>query len=136
DAGERRCEFLRESVAELGIGDRVQVVRGRAEEVGRDPALRGSMDAVVARSVGPPPVTAEGRAPLVRVAGRVVVREPPAAAERPDADRWPSDGVRHVGLVEDESWATPYRFRSFVLAEPCPDTYPRRVGIPAKRPLF
>src|SRR5690606_23429337 len=33
DAGGRRCEFLRESVAELGIGDRVQVVRGRAEEV-------------------------------------------------------------------------------------------------------
>lgn len=136
DAGERRCEFLRESVAELGIGDRVQVVRGRAEEVGRDPALRGSMDVVVARSFGPPPVTAECGAPFLRVGGRLVVSEPPADDEAPDADRWPSDGVRRVGLVEDESWATPYRFRSFVLAEPCPDTYPRRVGIPAKRPLF
>jgi hypothetical protein len=30
----------------------------------------------------------------------------------------------------------PFHYRTFVQAEPCPDRYPRRIGVPAKRPLF
>ena len=59
DAAERRTAFLEQAVAELGIGSRVTVVRGRAEELGRDPELRRRFDVVTARSFGPPAVTAE-----------------------------------------------------------------------------
>ncbi|MFS8480357.1 MAG: RsmG family class I SAM-dependent methyltransferase [Acidimicrobiia bacterium] len=138
DAGERRCDFLREAVAALGLEDRAEVVRARAEEAARDPDLRGSMDVVVARSFGPPPVTAECGAPFLRVGGRLVVSEPPVDRCEGSGgdDRWPPDGLRRVGLVVERAWTSPYHYRSFVLAEPCPEVYPRRVGIPAKRPLF
>ena len=43
----RRVTFLDETVAELALGDRVSVTRGRAEE------LKGSYDVVVARAVAP-----------------------------------------------------------------------------------
>ena len=43
----RRFPFLQQAVDELGLGDRVTVVRGRAEEA------RGAFDVVVARAVAP-----------------------------------------------------------------------------------
>ena len=39
-------------------------------------------------------------------------------------------------LAEAGEWSDPYRYQGFVQERPCPDRYPRRVGIPAKRPLF
>ncbi|HET9772856.1 MAG TPA: RsmG family class I SAM-dependent methyltransferase, partial [Acidimicrobiia bacterium] len=58
EARQRACRFLREAVAELGLGG-VDVVESRAEEAARRPGLRETFDAVVARSFGPPAVTAE-----------------------------------------------------------------------------
>lgn len=140
DASARRCAFLTEAVDELGCGDRVTVVRARAEAAGRDTGLRGRFDAVVARGFGPPPVTAECAAPFLVAGGRLVVSEPPAVAARDGADaapdRWPAAGVARVGLVAEREWTSPYHYRSFVLETPCPDAYPRRDGVPAKRPLF
>ena len=74
--------------------DRVTVVAGRAEELGRSPQWRGRMAAVVARSFGSPSVTAECAAPLLAVGGQLVVSEPP----EPAAGRWPAAGLALVGL--------------------------------------
>jgi 16S rRNA (guanine527-N7)-methyltransferase len=52
------------------------------------------------------------------------------------ASRWPVAGLAELGLRPDRAWSEPYHYRSLVLERPCPDRYPRRVGIPAKRPLF
>lgn len=131
DSAERRTAFLAEAVAELGWSDRVEVVRLRAEEAGRRPELRAGCDLVVARGFGPPPVTAECAAPLLRVGGRLVVSEPPDAEER-----WPEDGLALVGLAPAERWHEPFHYRSFLLTSLCPEAYPRRVGVPGKRPLF
>ncbi len=51
-------------------------------------------------------------------------------------DRWPSEGVAMLGLTPGRVWTDPYAYRSFRQSTPCPDRYPRRVGVPAKRPLF
>ena len=139
DAGERRCAYLEAAVERLGLDGRVTVVRARAEEAGRDPALRGAFDLVVARSFGPPAVTAECGAPFLRVGGHLVVSEPPADSDRgavPASARWPDDGLRVLGLALDVSWREPYGYQSLVQRERCPDRYPRRTGMPAKRPLF
>ena len=133
DANKRRCTFLSKAVDELGLTDRVSVVFSRAEDAGRMPDLRGAFDLVAARSFGPPAVTAECAAPFLRPAGHLVVSEPPDSD-----DRWPADGMLILGLHPADSWTTPLpaHFRSFVQAVPCPERYPRRVGIPSKRPLF
>ena len=95
EAGARRSDFLRQAVTALRLEDRVEVVQGRAEEMGRDPQRRHVADLVVARSFGPPAVTAECAAPLVAVGGMVVVSEPPVVVRRPLAERRP--GARRAG---------------------------------------
>lgn len=130
EAGHRRVRFLDEAVAALGLQDRVTVVEGRAEALGRG-SMRGSLDAVVARSFGPPAATAECAAPLLRVGGRLVVSEPPSGAAR-----WPDVGVAMVGLRPIAVVTGPPRLQVLEQVVACPEGYPRRDGVPAKRPLF
>lgn len=136
DASERRCAFLSEAVASLGCGDRVSVVRSRAERAARRADLRGRFDAVVARGFGPPAVTAECGAPFLAVGGHLVVSEPPGSGSTVDDARWPPAGLALLGLRPAQAWDRPYHYRSFVLDRDCPPAYPRRDGVPAKRPLF
>ena len=96
DAQEKRTAFLREAIAVLGIEDRVEVLTARAEEVGRAPAHRGTYDLVVSRSFGPPAVTIECAAPLLRAGGAFVVSEPPATSIE---ERWPSTGLGIVSVA-------------------------------------
>jgi 16S rRNA (guanine527-N7)-methyltransferase len=134
DASERRCAFLEDVVASLSLTDRVSVVRARAEEAGRNAAFRGMFELVVARSFASPPVTAECAAPLLRVGGHLVVSEPPSSIR--DASRWPADPLAELGLEPSTRWTTPYAYQSLTQSSRCPTRYPRRVGVPAKRPLF
>ncbi|MGH9245838.1 MAG: 16S rRNA (guanine(527)-N(7))-methyltransferase RsmG [Acidimicrobiales bacterium] len=133
DANERRTAFLVTAVADLGLADRVGVRRARAEVAGRDPDGRGAFDVVVARGFGPPPVTAECGSPFLRVGGRLVVSEPPTE----DPTRWDPAGLAELGLRigprADEPQA---RVQVLEQGSPCPVRFPRRTGIPAKRPLW
>ncbi len=129
----RRAAFLREAVAVLDLHSRVAVVEGRAEDVGRWPAWRGRCDLVVARGFGPPAVVAECAAPLLVPGGRAVVSDPPGGYPA----RWPAEGLALLGMVPDApvvagGWA----YQVLRQEQPCPERYPRRVGVPAKRPLF
>lgn len=130
DSSARRGDLLESAVARLGLQDRVRVVVGRAEVVGRG-ELRGTADAVVARGFGPPPATAECAAPLLRLGGRLVVSEPPEGPPR-----WPATGIAPLGLVTVGPPGGTPRLQILELHAPCPDEYPRRDGVPAKRPLF
>lgn len=132
DGSVTRTRFLRDAVAELGLTDRVAVETARAEEAGRRGDLRGTFDVVVVRSFGPPAVTAECAAPFLVVGGVMVVAEPPEGSE----DRWPEEGLRRLELARGARVADPSAFQVLRQAGPCPDRYPRRTGIPAKRPLF
>jgi 16S rRNA (guanine527-N7)-methyltransferase len=132
DANQKRCAFLREAVTALGLDDRVDVVEGRAEALGRQSGLRGGVDVVTSRGFGRPAVTAECAAPFLRVGGLLVVSEPPSDA----AQRWPAEGLALCGLAAERTWAPRFHYRSLRQVVACPDRYPRRVGVPAKRPLF
>lgn len=132
DAGRRRCEFLEGAVAELGLGARVTVVEARAEVAGRSPAHRGRYDLVTARSFGPPPVTAECAAPFLALGGHVLVSEPPT----PEPGRWPPAGVAVLGMEAHPRPETTPAVQLLTQVAPCPERYPRRVGVPAKRPLW
>jgi len=109
------------------------VVRARAEDAGRIPHLRGSFDAVVARSFGSPPVTAECAAPFLHPGGLLVVSEPPRAD--PEA-RWPRDGLATLGLEPLRTARTGFGYQVLRQNDPCPDRFPRRAGVAAKRPLY
>lgn len=129
DAMEKRTALLAEAVGAMDADGRVQVRTGRAEVLGRDPELRGVASAVTARSFGGPATTAECAAPLLAVGGRLVVSEPPDGG-----DRWPAEGLEPLGLEPGRSDVD--GMKVLVQAQPCPDRFPRRNGLPAKRPLF
>ena len=133
EASVRRAAFLRVAVADLGLGDRVTVVEERAEVVGRAPDYRGSFDLVVARSFGSPAVLAECAAPLLHVDGLAIVSEPPGG----EPGRWPAEGLARLGMTPGPSVRAGGAAYQVLRQElPCPERWPRRVGVPAKRPLF
>ena len=129
DSLERRVALLDEAILTLGWSGRVRTLETRAEDAGRSPMWRGMADAVTARSFGPPAVVAECAAPLLRVGGILVVSEPPE-----ESDRWPVEGVELLGMVNDDG--APAGIHRCRQLRPCPEEFPRRVGLPAKRPLF
>lgn len=133
EASVRRAAFLRAAVRQLGLDDRISVAEERAEVIGRAPAYRGSFDLVVARSFGPPAVLAECAAPLLRTGGRAVVSEPPGG----EPERWPALGLAPLGMAPGAAVrAGGAAYQVLRQERPCPDRWPRRVGLPAKRPLF
>jgi len=127
DGSSKRTAFLERAAAALGL-DNVAVRCARAEEV---PDFRGRFGIVVARSFGSPPVTAECAAPLLAVGGVLIVSEPPASS---GADRW--QGADRVGLGAAVVHPGPPALAVLRQQHPCPAEYPRRTGVPAKRPLW
>jgi 16S rRNA (guanine527-N7)-methyltransferase len=136
DSNERRTAFLSSEIqTEFPDHNLIEVVHARAEEVAREDRLRDSIEVVTARSFGSPAVTVECGAPLLSMNGILVVSEPPGDQQ---ADRWNGDGVAELGMTIGDALRFDSRFGYRVLTKslPTPDRYPRRVGIPAKRPLF
>jgi 16S rRNA (guanine527-N7)-methyltransferase len=140
DAGQRRAAFLSDAVVRLGWEGRVTVLGDRAETLARSIELRAQLDVVSARAFGPPGVTSECGAGFLRVGGHLVVSEPPSPPVEPTAtERWAVDGLDQLGLrsVEMAGRVPPEpHFHVLEQVRLCPDRYPRRVGIPTKRPLF
>jgi 16S rRNA (guanine527-N7)-methyltransferase len=135
DAQQRRCAFLERAVEQLGLTGRFEVVCGRAERLARDPRLRARFDLVVARSFGAPAVTAECAVGFLRPGGALVVTEPPETVST--ADRWPPSGLAQLGFGP----GTPIRHGETgavwaILEADLDVRWPRRDGVPGKRPLW
>lgn len=130
----RRTAFLQAAVADLGLSERVSIWDERAEDAGRRRDRRHTADVVLARSFGPPAVVAECAAPLLRSGGLLVVSDPPASPSSPG--RWPSTGLAQLGLAVRHQDDGPPAYTVLEQMMRCPERFPRRVGIPAKRPLF
>lgn len=133
DSMEKRCRFLRAVIDGELVPRGMSVVEGRAEDLAREPNLSESCDVVVARSFGPPAATAECAVRFLAEGGLLIVSEPP---DVPQSRRWPRAGLGQLGLkrlTPDDSEG------GYVVMEkirPTPAEFPRRVGIPGKKPLF
>ena len=136
DAQEKRCAFLRECASLMGL-ENVEVIHARAEEAGRREALRETFDLTVARAVAPLNVLCEYLAPLTRTGGKCVCwKGAPDMEERRHGDH--AAGILGFGTAETVAFReadaerTLYIYRKLSLT---PERYPRRNGIPSKRPL-
>lgn len=139
DASRRRAAFLRRAVDRLGLTGRVAVLQERAEVCGRQDGLRGGFDGVLARSFGRPAVVAECAAPLLKVGGWLLVSEPPSSGpgvRSEEEARWPAEALQLLGLEPAELVHQAFDYRALRQVAPCPDRFPRRNGVPAKKPLF
>jgi 16S rRNA (guanine527-N7)-methyltransferase len=131
DGSERRVAFLRDAITTLGLSERVRAHAQRAEEAGRG-EMRGTYPLVVARGFGSPAVTAECGGALLGAEGILAVAEPPGG----DPSRWPARSLGRLGLETGALITEPAAVQVLRLRGEFPDRYPRRVGIPTKRPLW
>ncbi len=132
ESQQQRARFLEEAVGRLGLGPRALVLGSRAEDAARDPAHRGRYGLVVARAFGGPAVTAECGVGLLRPGGVLAVSEPPEAGER-----WDVAGLARLGLGAPEMRRGAGAGMALLrLGGSAEDRWPRRAGMPAKRPLW
>jgi 16S rRNA (guanine527-N7)-methyltransferase len=132
DGRTERIAILEQRIRRLGWEARVHARAERAELTGRS-ELRASVDVVVARGFGPPSVTAECAAPLLVPGGHLIVSDPP---DTDPEERWPESGLSELMLERRPTADGPFHYSVFRLVTTCPERFPRRVGVPAKRLLF
>lgn len=138
EATAKKSAFLRHLQDQLKLED-VEIVVGRAEDVAHNTQYREGFDLVLSRGVAPLPTLAELTLPFCAVGGSVVVhKKGDIQEELTKASRAINicggelREARAVDLPElpDE--------RQLVVIEKVsatPEQYPRRPGIPKKRPL-
>ena len=138
EATHKKADFLRGLPETLALRC-VEVLACRAETLGRDPAAREAFDVVTARGVARLNTLAELTLPLCRVGGVVVASKgADAEAESVEAERairTLGGALREVRWVEVPGLARPRALVVLDKVTPTPDRYPRRPGIPGKRPL-
>ena len=93
----RRSEFLNETVSSVGLTDRVAVVRGRAEDLGRSPEWAG-VDVVTARAVAPLAKLLGWTIPLAKPGGRLVALKGESAQAEVEAARELEGTIGVTGL--------------------------------------
>jgi 16S rRNA (guanine527-N7)-methyltransferase len=135
EADQRKAAFLVQACAALSLKD-VDVVAMRAEVAGHDPRYREVFDVAVARALAPMPVLAELCLPFVRLGGRLLAQK--TATDDMASARHAID-VMGGAMLEVISAPSAARRKGTVVviekARPTPAAYPRRPGVPSRRPL-
>lgn len=134
----KKALFLKQVVGELGLPG-LDVRTGRAETLAHEPDLREAFDTVAARAVAKMNVLVELMAGFCRIGGAVLAQKGSAPQ---DEVRAASVAVETMGVEVEEVREVDFDGsdgpRSLVLlrkTRPTPKGYPRRPGIPFKRPL-
>jgi 16S rRNA (guanine527-N7)-methyltransferase len=139
EATSKKADFCRRIAEGLRLRE-VAVLHARAEEVGRDPNHRQAYDVATARAVAALPVLVEYLLPLVRVGGLVLAQkgESGAAEAQQSARALELLGgrLKRIETLELPGVAERRTIVEIEKAASTPDTYPRRPGIPTKRPLL
>jgi 16S rRNA (guanine527-N7)-methyltransferase len=134
----KKAAFCREVVRVLKL-EGVEVITGRAEELGQLPAQRESYDWAVARAVAALPVLAEYLLPLVRVGGKMLAQKGlTAPAETQTAElafKLLGGRMRQLLPVTLPGVAEERYLVVVDKAAATPPQYPRKPGFPAKKPL-
>lgn len=134
----KKASFCQHILLKLGI-EGVNVIQERAEALGKLPQYRERYDWALARAVANMPVLMELLLPLVRVGGKALAMK---GASAPVEAQTGERAMRILGgqLQSLVPVALPgvAEERYLVVIEKVaatPTTYPRRVGVPAKKPL-
>lgn len=138
DSVAKKCHFLQTVVNELGLKG-VTVVSGRAEELGHIVIHREQYDWALARGVAELRILAEYLLPLCRPGGHALAQKGPNPTEEIAASvhalQQLGGGRPTVYPVQLPGREHPHSLIVIKKIANTPTNYPRRPGIPAKRPL-
>jgi 16S rRNA (guanine527-N7)-methyltransferase len=133
---QKRAKLLAAMAQELRLVN-VRVEPTRAEQAGRGP-LRESADLVTARAVAPLAELLEYTVPLARVGGEVILPKGSGLPGELDAAQGAMARLGCALLAMEsarEQVAPTLTFAAFGKLAPTAASYPRRPGMPSKRPL-
>ena len=133
----KRVEFLQSVIDTLGLNARA--LHLRAEDAARRPELREQFDLATARAVAPMNVLCEYLLPFVRVGGHALALKGPGADEElacaEGALALLGGAAERVSALRIPGRDWDHRAVWLNKAAPTPDAYPRRAGVPEKKPL-
>jgi 16S rRNA (guanine527-N7)-methyltransferase len=130
EANTRKTAFLEHVAGTLGLAN-VTVAPGRAEELGHQAALREQFDRAISRAAARPEVLLELALPFVRTGGDLVAQVSsldPLALE-------PAARLLGGGTPRLEHPAGGHALMVVPKLAPTPSRFPRRIGLPGRKPL-
>lgn len=138
DASLKKMTYLNAVKEGIGLSN-VELLLGRAEQLARAPEHREAYDVAVARAFGRLDIVLECCMPFVRVGGRTIAYKGPNVFN--ELSFGEKAAIEFGGAVRDVIeflLPTTNIKRTLVVVEkvkPTPLRYPRRAGIPQKRPI-
>lgn len=134
----KKAQFCQHVVDQLDLTN-VLVINARAEQVGRQLEYRESFDWAVARAVAKLPTLLEYMLPLVKVGGGAIAQKgdtAPAEAQSATVALEVLGGkLEEIIPVELPSVTETRHLVVVRKTAATPEQYPRRAGVPSKRPL-
>ena len=137
DSLNKRINFLKLLAEELKL-DKVHFYHGRAEDLAQDKAFRAQFDLVTARAVARMQVLSELTIPYLKVGGKLLALK---ASNAPEELEEAKNALNLLfSKVQDNlSYALPNGDPRFITVvekkKETPNKYPRKAGMPNKRPL-
>jgi 16S rRNA (guanine527-N7)-methyltransferase len=138
EATAKKADFLHHITSKLRL-DEVEIVVRRAEEVAHMPQYRERFDLVLSRAVASLPALVELTLAFCVIGGSFIAQKKGAVDEEISqasrAIQLLGGNLREVKRIDLEEFTDERYLVVIDKASPTPSKYPRRPGIPAKRPL-
>ncbi|MGI5920339.1 MAG: 16S rRNA (guanine(527)-N(7))-methyltransferase RsmG [Syntrophomonadaceae bacterium] len=137
ESDQKKSQFLKNAIQELGLSH-VEVICARAEVLGQDKVFREQFDYCTSRAVAAMNILLEYSLPLVKMGGQVLMWKGSNYQREIEESR---HALQQLGGTMGEVYLynlLEERDRAIVIVDKTsatPAKYPRRVGIPSKRPL-
>ena len=139
DSIAKKAAFLHHLKHKLGL-DNVEIVVGRAEEIAHQPQYRENFDIVLSRGVAPLATLVELTLPFCIIGGSFITQKKGAIdreiSQASKAISLLGGRLREVKRVNLEEFTDERQLVIIDKVSPTPELYPRRPGIPSKRPFL
>ena len=137
DSLNKRINFLKLLAEKLEL-DKVHFYHGRAEDFAQDKAFRAQFDRVTARAVARMQVLSELTIPYLKVGGKLLALKASNAPEELEESK-NALNLLFSKVQDNLSYALPNGDPRFITVvekkKETPNKYPRKAGMPNKRPL-
>ena len=138
DSSEKRCSFLKYLVDRFKLGE-TELLGGRAEAYGQEARYREKYQVVVSRAVASLRVLAEYCLPFLKMGGLFICQKGPRGwreiKEAGEAINILGGEIKRVKEITLPRGEEKRLLISIIKSKPTPIKYPRRPGMPKKRPL-
>ncbi|MFA6947312.1 MAG: 16S rRNA (guanine(527)-N(7))-methyltransferase RsmG [Pedobacter sp.] len=138
DSTQKKCSFLSYTLKKLNLSDS-EVICERSETLAHKNSYRESFDIAFARALAPLPTLLELCLPFIKINGRIIAYKGRQIEEEIALSK--NALLKLGGNIDDIVWYTPENIEKkhciVIITKKfnTPNEYPRKPGIPEKRPL-